>query len=437
MPPTNDVVTEFKTTLGVIEDGMKAFKAFQEDVAPKVEKMDGFDAAKFAKMSEDIGKAIEQTQKEAGTRKAAEEHAKAQVTALETQIKALEIAVSRAPAGAAGDEAKAKELAQKRKQIFNEFARTPGQAHFDTYLAERIKADPELKALSAGSDSAGGYLVMPESGGVITTKVFETSPIRQLATVETVGTDQYEVVTDADEAAAGWVGELGTRSETNTPALSKVIIPVNEIYANPRATQKMLDDGIIDVESWLAGKVADIFARTEATAFVSGNGRAKPRGLLSYDAGTTISSFQVEQVNSGTAGAFTYDGLVDLQNALKEEYQANAAFLIKRATNAALMKLKDGESRPIFNMTYDKNVGVQPSILGKPVYFANDMEAIASASLSAIYGDIRRAYLIVDRIGLRVLRDPFSAKPYVQFYTTKRVGAGTVNFEAYKIQKLS
>jgi HK97 family phage major capsid protein len=191
------------------------------------------------------------------------------------------------------------------------------------------------------------------------------------------------------------------------------------------------------VESWLAGKVADIFARKEATAFVSGDGIGKPRGLLTYAAGTDIGQEQIEQVVTGSASTFTYDGIVDLQNALKEPYQANAVFLYKRASNAALLKLKDGQQQPIFNMTYDKNAGLRPTLMGQPTFFANDMPTIGSNALAMAYGDIRAAYQIVDRIGIRVLRDPYSSKPYVIFYTTKRVGGAVVNPEAVKLAKIA
>lgn len=432
---TVDVVAEVKNAVQTFETGMKAFEAFKSDIAPKVEKMDAFDQAKFDKIATDVGSAIEAGQKTQAAIKAEEENRKA----LEKQVEELKTAIARPGFGGSSREDQAKEIAFKRSDHFNKWAKknSTNRETFSEYLERAVKDETELKALTTGSDPAGGYLAQPEFGGVAKERAFESSPVRQLATVQTVSTDQYEVVLDNDEASVGWVGETATRSETNTPTLGKLIIPVNEIYANPKASQKMLDDGIVDVESWLANHVADAFARAEATAFVSGNGVLKPKGLLSYTAGTTIASQQVQQVNSGTSGAFEYNGLVDLQNSLKEEYQPNAVFMFQRATNASLMKLVDGESRPIFNMQYDKNVGLQPTIMGKPVYFANDMEAVGANALAAIYGDIRRAYLILDRVGVRVLRDPFTAKPYVHFYTTKRVGGAVVNFEAYKIQKLA
>lgn len=442
---TADVVAEVKNALVTFETGMKAFEAFKTDIAPKIQKMDGLDAAQFTKMSEDIGKAIELSQREAGARKAIEDQTKViqdEAKALRDKVSTLETAIARPGFGAESTKEKELALGQKRTKLFNEFARQPGQAHFDTFLEGKSVADPEIKSLTTNSDPNGGYLVMPEIGGVIKTFAYETSPVRQLATVTTIGTDSLEYVLDNDANTSGWVGELAPRTSTNTPTFGKLMIYVNELYSNPPVSQKMLDDASIDVEAWIAAKVAEEFARKEATAFVSGTGVAQPKGLLSYPSSAastaaTVAAQQIEQVVTGSATDFTYNGLVDLQNALKEAYQPNAVFMIRRATNANLMKIKDGEGRPVFNMVFDKNVGVQPTLMGQPVYFAADMPAIASNALSMIYGDIRKAYQIVDRIGIRILRDPYSNKPYINFYTTKRVGGGVVNFEAAKIGKIS
>lgn len=396
-------------------------------------KLDAIDLAKLDKLGKDMADAIELTQKAQAQAKAAEEQQKAH----EAQLKALEAAFNRAPAGNGDPEAKAKELANLRKKAFNDFARTKGKEDFSDYLAKRAEVDPEIKALSVGTDPAGGYLVMPEFGGVIQAKVFESSPIRMLASVTTIGTDSYEVVVDNDEAASGWVNETGSRSETNTPVFGKIAIVAEELYAKPKATQKALEDASIDLEAWLMQKVADKFGRDEATAFVTGNGVGKPRGLMSYAAGTDITQSQIEQVVSGSASTFTYDGLINTQNALKEAYQSNAVWLFRRATMSYLLLIKDGEGRPIFNMDYMRNAGTPASLLGQPAYFAADVAAVASNALALLYGDIRTAYQIVDRRGISVLRDPYSSKPYVEFYTTKRVGGGVVNFEAAKICKIS
>ncbi len=437
------VITEVKDALKGMETkiatAMNGLEAYKTEIAPKLGKLDGLDEAQLKKISDFIGTTVEQNQTLNAKLKAVEDQAKADQKALETELTAVKTALNRLPVGGGNSEDKTKEQNALRKKLFNEFSRQRSENRdgFEEYLEKRATENPEIKALSAGSDPAGGYTVMPEIGGIIQTRVFETSPMRQLASVMTIGSDQYEVVLDNDEASCGWVGETTTRSETNTPTLGKLILNCNELYANPRATQKLLDDSGIDVENWLAQKVADIFARTEATAYVSGNGVNKPKGILSYSSGTTIASQQIQQVVTGDASAFTYDGLVDLQNSLKEFYQPNAVFILQRATLATIMKTKQGEGVPIFNLGFDKNVAMEAMLMGKPFRFAADMPTVASNALAVAYGDFRTAYQIVDRTGIRILRDPYSAKPYIQFYTTKRTGGGVVNFEALKLHKIA
>ncbi len=291
----------------------------------------------------------------------------------------------------------------------------------------------ERKALSVETDPEGGYLVTGQMAERIVATVFESSPVRRVASVESISTDSLEMLVDKDEAGAGWVAESEARAETTSPDLAKVVIPVHEIYAEPRATQKLIDDANIDIESWLAGKVAEKFARMEAAAFVGGSGVGQPRGFLTYPAGTAWG--QIEQVNSGSAGAVTADGVIDLQHALKETYSANAVWLANRLALRDLRKLKDIDGQYLWQPGLQ--AGSQDTLLGRPILVASDMPAPAANSLSIAYGDFARGYQIVDRIGVRVLRDPFTAKPYVKFYTTKRVGGDVVNFEAIKLQKLA
>lgn len=439
---TDDAIKDVKEALKGIETkvstAMNGLEEYKKEIAPKLHKLDALDEAKLSKITDSVGGVVEEHQKLQGKLKALEEEQKAREKSMEAELTSVKTALNRAPAGSNDPEAKAKELVELRKKAFNDFARSGGERlNFADYLAKRADSQPELKALSVGSDPNGGYLVMPEFGGIIQNRVFESSPIRQLATVTSIGTDALEIVEDNDEATCGWVSESGTRSETNTPTLGKLNFPTEEVYAAPRVTQKMIDDSSIDIEAWLMAKVSDAFARKEATAFVSGTGAGQPRGLLTYAAGTSLTSHQIEQVVSGSATSYTYEGLVDLQNSLKEPYQPNAVFLIRRASNAHLMKIKDGEGRPIFNMAFDKNTGLQPTVMGKPVYFAADVPAVTLNALAMIYGDIREAYQIVDRIGIRILRDPYTATPYVKFYTTKRVGGGVKNYEAVKLAKIS
>lgn len=427
-------INEVKTAA---ENALKAFeecKTMIEDVKKdhgKLEgtikgKLDAFDQKKFDSIVADVSKAVE-----------AAEALKGQQAALAEQQKQLETAFNRA--GAPSSEEKSKEAETKRNKLFNQFAKSKSASKFslEEYIERSVPDEAERKTLFVGSDPDGGYLVMPEFGGIVVGKIFESSPMRQLASQVTIGTDTYEVVVDNNEAEAEWVGETGTRNDTDTPQLVKVSIPVHELSAQPKVTQKMIDDGIIDMEAWLSQKVADIFARTEATAFVTGSGVNKPRGLMTYTAGTDVNTGQIEQVNSGSATDFTCAGLVNLQSSLKEEYQNNATFIVKRASIANLMQVLDGNGRPIFNTMFDKNTGMETMIMGRPLRFANDVAAVSGGALAMAYGDIRRAYQIVDRMGIRVLRDPYTSKGFIKMYTTKRVGGGVVNFEAVKIGKIA
>lgn len=267
----------------------------------------------------------------------------------------------------------------------------------------------------------------------IVEKLFESSPMRELATVETTTSSSWEYLPDTDEPGSGWVGETQARPETTSPEIKKGEIVVHELYAEPRATQKILDDAGVNVEAWLGRKVGGKFGRDEATAFVSGNGVGLPRGILTYPAGTAWA--QIEQVNSGSASTLTGDGLIDLETALKAPYRARAVWLMNRTTQAVVRKFKDGQNQYLWQPGLAQ--GVPPTLLGYPVRLADDMPVVAADALAVAFGDFREAYTIVDRLGIRILRDAFTAKPFVKFYTTKRVGGDVVNFEAIKIQKVA
>ena len=299
----------------------------------------------------------------------------------------------------------------------------------------------DIKTMRVGNNPDGGYLAPTDRRTDVSVgRIFETSPMRALASIITTGNSDVELVIDDNESASGgWVGEEGTRSDTDQAQIGLLKIAVHEQFAQPKATQKMLDDAAFNVESWLSEKTNDILTRTENTAFVSGDGSQKPKGFLSYDAWATAGTYErhkIEQVNSGTSGVVVADGLIDLQNSLIEEYQANARFLLKRATFANVAKLKDGNGQYLLNAVA-MSQGFNMTLLGKPIVFADDMPAVAANALSIAYGDFGKGYTIVDRIGIRVLRDPYTSKPYIKFYTTKRVGGAVTNFEAIKIQKLA
>lgn len=316
------------------------------------------------------------------------------------------------------------------KQAFNGFLRKG-----DMF----VNSPANLKALSVGSDPDGGYLVDPDTSGQIVKQVFETSPMRSVASIQQIGTDALEGVNDLNRSSSGWVGEMGTRAETATPEIGMWRIPVHEIYAEPKATQKMLDDAYIDIEMWLAEKIAEDFSLKENEAFVTGNGVAKPRGFLTYSDGTTLPG-TIERINSGANGAFKTDGtggdcLIDLTASLKQAYRANARFFMSRTTVAAVRKIKDADGR------YMWMPGLGPTqpatLLGYSIVEFEDMPDITTGSLSIAFADMRKAYQIVDRAGIRVLRDPYTAKPFVKFYSTKRVGGDVINFEAIKLLEFS
>jgi len=315
------------------------------------------------------------------------------------------------------------------KQAFNRFLRK----------GDQIMGADELKALSVGVDADGGYVVEPDLTGRIVNQVFETSVMRAYASIQTISTNSLEGLWDQDEAAAGWVTETAARTTTATPVLGKWSIDVHELYANPKATQKVLDDAEINLEAWLAAKVSDKMSRIENAAFVTGTGTDQPKGFLAYAAGTTLNT-QIEQLSSGVAGGFAAapaggDILIDALYALKAQYRANATWFMNRATTKAVRKLKDTDGAYLWQSGIA--AGQPATVLGYPTASMEDMPDPAANSLSIAVGDMRAAYQIVDRQGIRVLRDPYSDKPYVSFYSVKRVGGAVVNTEALKIIKLA
>ena len=317
----------------------------------------------------------------------------------------------------------AKGLAEYRKG-FREFMRKGDLMSLDAQ-----------KALSVGSDPDGGYTVEPDTNGRIVQKIFETSPMRQVAAVQTIGTDALEGLYDLNEASSGWVSETGARTATATPELGRWRIPVYEMYANPAATQKILDDSMVDIEAWLAGKVADKFSRTENTAFVVGDGIGKPRGFTTYASGTTLPG-TIEQVPTGVNGGFATDGtggdpLITTIYSLKQAYRSSSRWFQPRAVTSAVRKIKDSNGMYIWQPGIAANAPA--TLLGFPILEMEDMPTLGTGSLSMAFGNMGEAYQIVDRQGIRVLRDPYTNKPYVQFYTVKRVGGDVINFEAIKL----
>lgn len=299
------------------------------------------------------------------------------------------------------------------------------------YLRKGIN-EMELKALSSDSDQDGGLLITPERSAEIVKQVYETSPMRQFASVITISSSSLEILQDLDEAGAGWVGEVQPRPETDTPQFKMIEIPVHEIYAEPKATQRLLDDAAVNVEAWLSEKVADKFARSENAAFVKGDGVQKPKGFLSYADGKTFGT--IERIKSGAAATLTGDSLINQIYSLKAPYKANANFFMNRDAIKTSRLLKDNDGRYLWAPGLDGQTA--GSILGFNIAEFQDMPLVAAGNLAVAFGDMRQAYQIVDRIGIRVLRDPFTQKPFVKFYTTKRVGGAVKNFEAIKLLEI-
>lgn len=312
------------------------------------------------------------------------------------------------------------------------------KAAFRNYLRKGMDAgldQLQLKALSVGTDANGGYLVPNQMAETIARIVNESSPLRALASVETISADSLDLIEDTTDMDAVWADETTTRdADTNTATIGRNTIDTFEMYAQPKATQKLIDDGAIDIEQWIAEKVADKFARLEATSFISGDGTTKPKGILTYTAGTSWG--QIQQVASGTSAVVTADSLLQLYYALKDEYSKRATFLMHRTTVQAVRLLKEATTNQ-YLWQPGLAAGTPDTLLGVPVALAADMPVPAASSLSVAVGDFKRAYLIVDRIGIRTLRDPFTAKPFVKFYTTKRVGGKVMNTDAIKLLKLS
>jgi HK97 family phage major capsid protein len=293
---------------------------------------------------------------------------------------------------------------------------------------------------SATSTSApdGGYVIPEEMEAGITRVLAITSVMRQLARVVTLSGNEYERLISQGGAGYGWVGETGARPETTTPTLSKLSFPVMELYANPAATQRLLDDGAISIEQWIAEEVQTSFTEGEGAAFISGNGVAKPFGLTAYATVADASYVwgKIGYIASGAASTMpNADKLMDLIYALKTGYQPGATLLMNRKTTAVIRQYKSGDG--IYLWQPPLQLGQPASIFGVGIAVDDNMPDIGAGTFPVAYGNFPRAYVIVDRLGTQVLRDPYTNKPYVHFYTTRRVGGGVQNFEAVKLLKVA
>lgn len=319
--------------------------------------------------------------------------------------------------------------AAEHKDAFNKFLRK-GQ---DQGLGAL-----QAKALNITDDPDGGYAVPEELDRNIISLLRNATPMRQLANVVAMGGAEYKKLVSLGGAASGWVGEQAARPATSTPTLAQVTPFMGEIYANPQATQTMLDDVFFNAEAWLSDEVATEFSEKENLAFTSGDGTLKPKGLLAYATAATADGARpfgtFQHVVSASIGAITGDDIIKFSTNLKTGYLTGSRWQFSRTTLAALMILKDADGNYLWRPGLSE--GVQSMLAGFGYTINDDMPAIAANANSIAFGDHKRAYTIIDRMGTRVLRDPFTNKPFVGFYTTKRVGGMAVDTQAVKFLKI-
>jgi len=351
---------------------------------------------------------------------------------LTTAVEAQQQTIDALRIGSGSGDAPSAEVAE-HQQAFNSWFRHGGD--------EQALRDMQVRAgLTTESAPDGGFLVPTEMQGTIDRVLGTVSAMRQLARVITINSNEYKLLVNQGGAGSGWVGESDSRAKTATPTLSEIEIVCGEIYANPAATQRSLDDASVDLAAWLADEVSITFAEQEGAAFISGNGIKKPRGILSY---TTVANasyawgkigFLVTGAAADFASSNPVDALMQLYGGLKEGYRNGASFLTADATLTKMRTFKDGQGNYIWT---PPTVGGPQTILGKPIVTDDNMPLVGSNTFPVAFGNFQRAYTIVDRLGTRVLRDPYTDKPNVLFYTTRRVGGAVHNFEAIKLLKCS
>ena len=324
---------------------------------------------------------------------------------------------------------------------------SPEAKAFDAYMRKGQEPGAEQKAMSTQVGADGGFLAPATLAAGIQQRLRRTSPMRELANVVALdGNGSYDILVERGDAGFAWAGETQTRAETTTPTVNRISIVLQELSAMPKISQRLLDTASFDVEGWLTNYVVRRFSRAEATAFISGAGLTSPKGILSYATATgaddTRADGTLQYRATGADGAFAStpggaDALVKLFYDLQTEYAANASWLMKNTTMAEVAVLKDGQGSYLLREILNGDGSLVRTIMGRPAYAADDMPSIASAALAIAVGDFMAGYTIVEGSQISVLRDPFSAKPHVLFYTTKRVGGGVTDFDAIKLLKFA
>jgi HK97 family phage major capsid protein len=383
----------------------------------------------------------------------------AEITRLTGEITAVQAAANRPAIAGEGDRESRAALetfnrslrahAQRLSRPLPADVNAEGFAAYRGAFVEAMRVDNRslsaevLNTLRVGSDPDGGYLCPPEVDTAIDRVVTQLTAMRSLATVRTIGAASYKKPVQTSGAGfGGWGGETTAPSETGTPGLAVLEFAPGNMWAEPRATNDLLEDASINIEAWLADEVGITFVEQEGSAFILGDGAQKPRGLLAYDtvANADYAWGKLGFLTSGGAAGFAAanpsDKLIDLQHALKRQYRGNAAWLMNDATLGTIRKFKDGQGNYLWAPSGLVN-GAVGQLLGHPVVTDDFMPDVAASAFPVAFGDFRRGYVVVDRRGTVVVRDHLTAKPFVKFYTTRRVGGGVQNYEAIKLLKIA
>jgi len=403
-------IIELKNAVESAKNTLVSFQNEHKDALKKAETETAEFKSKAEKMADDIASGVEAQQK------------------MKLEIDRL----SALSNSGIGEKTEKFEGISLKEDGFGEFMRKDGQHTYSEFLQTKNN-------MSTAIQVDGGYLTNVQRMGILQNRINETSSMRQICTVVSTSQKAAEwVCLDGTRVSTNKTNENGTRSATNTRTISKLEISTHIKYAQPAVTTSMLDD-VPETESLIMDWAAEDFALDENTDFVSGLGVDCAKGILSYTAGTvgTYAKNSIAQKNMGAAAALTANGVMDVQASIKEAYQMNATWLMNRSTFKDLLLLTNGIGNYLFNLNLDKSVQSPFNLLTRPVVFASDMPVVGANALSIAYGDFRKAYVIVDRKGVSLLRDPFSAKGFVSFYFEKRTGGAVANFEAIVIGKVA
>lgn len=349
------------------------------------------------------------------------------IKAMDANINRLEEALDKALAASAAANLNGGKEAPRDPEYTGQFL---------SYMRSGVESQQllEVKAAATKTNGEGGFLAPVEWDRTIAGSLKQVSAIRREASIQSISGAGFTKTYSNRNVGSGWVGETAARPETTTPQLTSLAFPLGELYANPAASQGLIDDAEVDIEQWLADEVALEFDRQEGIAFLSGDGVNKPHGLLTYVTGGANAARHpfgaILTVNSGAAALPTGDGVLGLIYALPEEFENNAKLFMNRTTAGSIRRLKDTTGQYLWQPALGE--GQPATLAGAPIVHLPGMPAVAANAVAMLYGDMRETYQVVDRIGVRVLRDPYTNKPFVHFYTTKRVGGGVKNPEAMK-----